>query len=119
MLVGISTPHKKSRLLFERYKKALISAALLCRSSGHPEGVVTYATPAAATATCGPMLRTIPSVPVPGLVPDRGPVGASSVRWRDAARCVSVPSARSPLCGLACGSGERSITSGVASAWSA
>ena len=40
MLVGISTPHKKSGLLFERYKKAPISAALLYRSSGHPEDVV-------------------------------------------------------------------------------
>jgi hypothetical protein len=33
MLVGISTPHKKSGLLFERYKKAPISVALPCRSS--------------------------------------------------------------------------------------
>ena len=40
MLVGISTPHKKSGLLFERYKKAPTSAAQLYRISGHPEGVV-------------------------------------------------------------------------------
>ena len=33
MLVGISTPHKKSALLFEPHKKAPISAALLCRTS--------------------------------------------------------------------------------------